>query len=647
MYEFSGANIEEKEILFLDPETNESYHIPLYMAERVETASVSVSHISTYPPRQLMGDWTRSDHEVVSSYTQSDFTGGGQIWDADEGSDLNRFWFGSLGTRHPGQMTLPLKSYYHEDPEDANLAIPLGDYGIDFYAAFGNKLVTATDVSHTEVAELEHVPVAKPSVVFTGTSNDPKLFIAMGPHGYQSWDGLNLSQLDTDVKPIQFLEWDEKLYALQGNGEVYESLTGHGDWDLKFRVPPQAEPRGLVEFYDAQDTPIPYVVCRNGVYAIDMSIGKAYKTKLDPPPHGDAGLAAATWREDLYVSYGIGVHQYTNNSIVAMGLDRDDGVPQWMDGRIASMASGYNGMYALVQGVQLPTAYLEPSFITDLSWHDFYMSPSRSQPVLMMWDGNGWHAVWVPEDATRQPTSLVISTQSGRERLWWGVGNRLYWQDVHHMYYNPKQRQPDATYEKSGWIETSIYDYSMKGQEKILHQIEAMASNCSPTERIIIEYKRDEGNWVQLPQITSDTFTHKHLFKIGPKGMFPDNVTPRFDGEPFVNLRIRIRMERDPDDSSKTPILESFSSVFHKLMSPFKAFSAVIGIPHSHSNREYKGRTQVELIRFVDRMVTAKTMVPMCYGGQWRSVRFAGANGEDHDGVDLSGTRTISVLEVL
>ncbi len=646
-FSYTGANQDPNEIIFMDPDTDEVYHVPLYREGKDVNPSVEVSNISTYPPRQLMGDWTRNAHEVVSSFIQSDFTGGGQIRDADEGADLNRFWFGTLGTRHPGQMTLPLRSPFHEDPEEENIAIPLGDHGIDFYASFGKRLVRVTDVAVTDVDELEHVPVAKPAVRFTGSSGQTRLYIPMGSHGYQHWNGAALSSLIDDVAPIEFCEWDNKLYALQSNGEIYESLDGETGWTLKTSVPPDSEPRGMLVFYNASDDPTIYVICRRGVFSIDMSLGKAYKTKLDPPPHGDAGLAAITWREDLYVSYGIGVHQYTGDSIIAMGLDRNDGVPRWLDGRICSMASGYSAMYALVQGYQAAEATLEPSFITDLSWHDFYMSPSSTRPALMMWDSFGWHSAWVPENNTRQPTSLLISTQTGRERLWWGVGNRLYWQDVWHQYYNPEQRQPDAQYEESGWLETSLYDYSMNGQEKIFQAIEVMAHSCTNDEKIMVDYQLDNGPWVRIAEITQDTVNRLHQFKIGHNGFFPDAVTERFDATPFIDLQVRIMMERG-SDPTKTPVLESLGILFQKVMSPLRAFSAVIGIPEDVTiGREHKGRTQAEIVAFLDRMVHMNKLIPMCYAGKWRSVRFAGSNGTDHSGVEFTGFRTISVLETL
>lgn len=647
MHSFDGALMDPGEVIFIDPYTEETYHVPL-MPNNQGERDVSVSHISTYPAKQVMGDWLRSDHDVLSSFVQSDWTGGGQIWNSDEGADLNRFWFGTLGTRHPGQTTLPLRSYYHEaddDPDGLKLAIPMADYGQEFYASFGLDLCTVTDQAAVIKATLDHVPVARKSGVFTGTSGQTRLYIPMGSHGYQHWNGVTLSALLTDVEPIDFQEWDDKLYALQLNGEVYESLTGEGDWQLKFSVPPDSDPRGITVFYDAQNKPTIYVITRKAVYAADLSLGKAYRTKLDPPPHADAGLAVADWREDLYVSYGIGVHQYTGDSIIAMGLDRNDGIPQWLNGRICSMAKGYNGLYCLIQGYQGVEEMLDPSFITDLSWYDFYMSPSSSQPALMMWDGVGWHSVWIPENALRQPTSLYISSQPGHERLWWGIGNRLYWQDVHHMYYNPAQRMPSAEYEEDGWLETSIYDYSMDGQEKIFYALEVMCNSVSSTERIIVEYKIDNDPWVQLPHIDSAPPRDRKVFKIGEKGMFPDHLTPRFDGTPFIDIRFRIRMERGLD-STRTPVLESIASIFHKVMGPLKAYSMVTGLSSEHENREYKGRSMVEITQFLDRMVASRYLVPMGYGGRWRNVRFAGSSGTDQDGVSQSGIRTISVLEV-
>lgn len=56
-----------------------------------DSATVNTSHIGTYPPKQVIGDWTRTSHEVLSSFVQSDTTGG-EIRGAVECTDLGRLW---------------------------------------------------------------------------------------------------------------------------------------------------------------------------------------------------------------------------------------------------------------------------------------------------------------------------------------------------------------------------------------------------------------------------------------------------------------------------------------------------------------------------------------------------------------------------
>ncbi len=636
---FQGRFLEEKEVLFLDPDTNEPFHVPLNKDNPV----VNVSHIGTYPPKQVMGDWTRADHEVLSSYVQADFVGGGQVRYADEATDQSRFWFGNLSTLHPYQTALPLETGAHLGD---GVAIPLGDFNGSFYAAFGTRLVRATHTTITDIDDLAEVPMSKPGVAFTGTHGTSRFFIPMGSHGYQIFDGATLSPLITDVLPIQFLEWDNKLYALQATGELFESLDGESDWVEKLAIPPEAEARGLIEFYDRQDNPTIHIYSRRAVYGCDLSLGKAYRTELDPPPHHDAALGASKWRTDLYVSYGVGVHQYTGNSIIAMGLDRNAGLPKELKGAITSLAEGYNGLYALVRGTSvLEEDAATQTLITDGGWHDIYLPPTRSQSAVMMWDSFGWSTVWLSEDTNNAPSSLLISTASGAERLWWGYGKTLHFQDIHHMYYNPEQRPEGVRYAKEGWMELSTMDFAMAGQTKILYALEVMTKNLTTTETVQLEYRIDDGDWIPLPVLRTQPLGKKTVFYMGENGTFPDGLTPRFDGVPFNDLTLRVNLARG-DDPSKTPILESVAVVYHKLMGSLLAYQLQTPLG-SDEFKVWKNHTAPEVINFLHRMVSGKKLVPMLYAGKWRSVRFAGVSGDNTDGMDFSGNRLVSVLEVL
>lgn len=636
---FGGSHLDEKEVLLLHPETNEPFHIPL----DPEDPRVHVSHVGTYPPKQVIGDWTRADHEVLSSWVQSEFVGGGQMEHADEAADQSRFWFGTLETRHPYQMALPLRTLKHEGE---GTAIPLGDLNGQFYAAFGTTLCRVTATTVVEVAELEQVPMPKPALAFTGHTNQTRLYIPMGSHGYQIFDGATLSSLITEIAPIQFLEWDEKIYGLDADGVLWESLEGEGDWSEKLRVHRDNEVRGMIVFYDKQDNPTPHIISRRAVYGCDMSLGKAYRTELDPPPHHDAGLAAAKWRTDLYVSYGVGVHQYTGQSIIAMGLDRDYGLPRELRGAIVSMAEGYNGLYALVRGSTVPVGGEHvQGLITDAGWHDLYVPPGNARSAVMMWDGFGWSTVWLSDDTKNAPSSMVISTAPGFERLWWGYGNTLLYQDVHHMYYNPVQRPEEVEYAEEGWLTTATLDFSMAGTKKILHQIELMTRNVTSTETIAVEYRVDSGSWKPLGTVTVQPEDKRTIFRVGANGTFPDGQTPRFDGEPFNDLTLRFRFKRGADPS-KTPLLESYAVIYHKLMGGLIAFqfSTPLGLPRF---AEYKNHTAGEILAFFEECITAEKLVPFLYAGKWRNVRFAGASGDNRDGVLYSGNRIVSLLEVL
>src|SRR3990167_8685907 len=56
--------------------------------------------------RIVIGDAQFDSDEVLSVDIMTDFSGGGQILDRNEGSDQGRFWWSTLHTRDPFALTL-------------------------------------------------------------------------------------------------------------------------------------------------------------------------------------------------------------------------------------------------------------------------------------------------------------------------------------------------------------------------------------------------------------------------------------------------------------------------------------------------------------------------------------------------------------
>lgn len=634
-----GKYSEAGEVVLIDPVTDEAWHLPLVPAP--DSGTVNASHIGTYPPKQVIGDWTRASHEVLSSYVQSDTTGGGQIRDANESTDQGRFWFGTADTQWPHQIVLPPLTTTILAPGDQAVAMLLGDYQSTCLAAFDTTLCQIAPSGATVVGTALAAPPVARGVPFQGTGT-LRFFIPLGVSGLQTWDGTAVGAVDATIPAVALLEYDTKLYAFCTDGTIRESLDGT-TFATKVTIDGSHTPRFLIGFYDRQGNPALHAVTNRAVFGIDLSVPKAYQTQLAPPPHPDAALAGDVWRTDLYVSYGIGVHRYTGDTISAMGLDRDDGLPKEYRGSIVGLANGYNALYALVRGIPPPTG--TESFISDLSRKEPVFPTSNVASLVMLWNGFGWHTVWssngIPPATAH---NILISTAGDGYRLWWSYGATLYTVALARTFFNPRQRTGTETFAPSATLEYSTLDMDMTGLDKIYASIELRTQDCTPTETITVDYKFDDGDWQTLGTITGEGEKGTTRLRLGAHGTFPGVDDLRFDGVPADRITVRVTLDRDPDDATKTPILESMAIIFHKVMGTLSAYQFTVDC--TNVDQYPGGRTARERQLFLDRLLGLKQLIPMQHQGVWRTVRLAGVSGRDRTGQDVGGDRTVAVLSV-
>lgn len=629
------------EVVMLDPETNEKWHLPI-LKQGQSISGVRFSGLGTYPPKQAIADWTRSHHEVLSSFTQSDTTGGGQIKESNESIDLSRFWWATLDTQHPRQVTL--LPQYKVIAGPGGICIPLGDYGTSQkLVAFGTALHRVTDTGTVSVGTLAHVPLVTEGTSYDGGFGSVRFWIPMGTNGFQVWDGATLSLVFTDIKPLHFMEYNGNLYALTVDGKVMESITGTSAWVEKARVDRSTEPRKMVKFYDRSDNFTLHILTKRGVYAVSINDAKAYETRISPPPHPNAARTGAVWRTDLYISYGISASLYTGNSIVPVGLDRGFGLPAEVKGYITDFVDTQNFLLALVRGRPTPTVD-QLNVQSDLGRYDVHVPGATSSSYIMLWNAFGWHTLWTSEEVTDTPSHMVMTVANDTYTLHWGIGNNLYTMELSPDFHTPEMRDSSIRFHTHGMIEYAELDMSMVGLPKLYIALEIRAKDLSPTETITVEYKIDNGPFRVLAVLNHNNVKYKmHRYQLGYQGTMPDNVTPRYDGETGDTITVRCSMVRG-SDATKSPMLESMGIVFHKLMGVLNSYQFIVDCTDVD---EYAGKTARERQLWLQKWVRGHKLIPFLHQGIWRSVRFAGVSGEDNTGVDLKGDRSVALLEVL
>jgi hypothetical protein len=614
-------------------------HLPIDVTDGF---GVSTSVLGVYPPKQIQGDYTRDSHQLLSAFIQSSFIGGGQIQTAQEATDIERFWWSTLETRHPRTLCLPALTTMVAGPNESSARV-LGDYNNATLASYGTELRLVESGSATGGATLNGTPVNK-GVAFAGTGST-RFFIPLGASGIDIWDGATVTH-DGTILAASIELFDEKLYVIETDGDIHYTVDGSTWTSGGVSLDASYTPRHLVSFYDRADQPCLHVVTERDVWAVNVDGPAMYKTQVQYPAHPDQGLASTVWRTDLYVSVGAGMHRYTGSVIAANGIDRDDGLPEEWKARFQDITGAYNGIYCLMRGVPSPTNDDAELYELDLGagGEDFYVNEASGTSFVCVWDGFGWHYLWGAE-ASGEPTSIFISGAGGGYRLWWGFAGNLYYQDLPIIFQNPKQIST-SSYAPSGFLETPWVDMNMTGSRKILASIEIDTLQCDSLNYADVYYETDDASTVSgtsgLIWLGMINTNGHHVFRFGENGLLPDDTTTRYDGQGFERIRLRFELNRDPDDVSKTPIMESYAISFMKRMGNLRAWEFIVDLGY---DGEYKGRGKDELRQYLEACVDDEVFMPFCHQDKWYSVKVSGVSGTDMSGMPLDGSRRINVVE--
>lgn len=604
---------------------------------------VGFVQLATFEPRFSIGDPTMDSDKYLSVWNQSSWTGGGQIEDINESSDLQRFRHGTLETRYPRMLTLPPETITASITSPVGDAIPVGDYAPSvttlFWAAFGTKLRywDTTTKAFIGGANIAAAPVNK-GVVF-----DNLLFIPQGGSGYDTWDGVTVTHSNT-VLPVSFVEWDDKIVALQTTGQI--SIWDGATWDSPFAMKLRGNriPRNLVVWWTPERIAAVFVVTNRDVWVADPLSQVLYRTGLRFPVHPDQGLGSAAWRDDaMYVSVGVGVHQLSMGGVVsAMGLDRDNGLPSDLRGAIVDLEPEYNGMLALVKGIGTVTIgsdatladVLEETMIFDAA-PIMPEASSQARSTLQRWTGQGWHTVWESTGATGNPTRVMVSEGDGEYRIWWGYGTSMYSQVLRRGFHNPKQGAELGIdrFAASGSIKTGRFDANMMMFRKLASHFECHLDPVS-TQTMEVRYQTDRTYpiWTTLGTITG-TGQQRLMFDLDGDGWH--------EGEAFRWIEFEYLFTST--NPLQTPVVMGVGLKFIKV--PLQTRSWTIVVPLTFPE-VWNGRGAREIADQLDDLASGETFFSFKHRDQTYRVRIAQSQGPEATGADLTGSRRVSLIEI-
>jgi hypothetical protein len=617
--------------------------------QRYPAVAVTPINLGRFQSKFTFGDPTVDSDDLISSWIQNSWRGGGQKLQLVEGADEERWWESTVQTEYPEALTLQDKTYTYTLVEGESV-FPVGDYNDRFHIAHGESLAYYDPVTDGE--EIVGAMTGTPTdfgVVYTG-----ELWIPLGTQGYVRFNGdtASLTTLN-DVLPLSFLIWDGRIVAIDTVGRfcVYDQIEGWSipdtaTWEGKRNSLPEEEnPRRLVMFHNRSGEPSVHVVTDRGVWSWDENVPRLYPTGLTFPPHPELGLGAASWRtENLYASAGIGVYAYNGTTVAPVGLDRNDGLPARLRGVITSLTPEHNGLIAMVRGAAAP-----PDTSDDLEAERglYYDTPPAFAPIAAassLWKltTGGWHCLWVNEEPDL-PTAVYISIAGGQYDMWWGVGDTLYRRRLRREFHTPEQAAKVGVdhFDPSGYLVTGIYDAGMRGFPKLASHLEVWLDDVfedgTSTGTVRVTYRTDRDvSWRLLGAVTAPGRTTLPFPTTSVNGIY--------EGEGFHWIQFRYDLSQPEGVPTLTPVVKSI--ILKHIKVPLTGRSWDVAMNFGHDTPMF-GMSPHQMRETLNAMVTQERFVRFTHQDINTRVLVAQVAGQESTGELPYGNLRVSLLEVL
>lgn len=608
---------------------------------------IGYANLATFSRKVVDGDYGRDSDELISAKIWTQFTGGIGVENNREGSDDGRCWYTTLYAQRPFQVTLSRKV-----TAVSGASYPLGDHANEFYAASATALYKwneTTDLLGSSLGTLSAAPVHR------GLSFNGKLYIPCGASGFHTWDGATVSAIQTTALPVNFAEWDNRLFALGTDGALKSSFDG-STWSTEAQLNTGLTPRRLVVWMDRTDQDTLFLITDRRVFAFDPTSGILIPTRLEVPAHPDNGRGATVWQpgEDLYIGFGLQVSRYSAGMSQIdpdVGPDRDEGLPDALRGRIVDLCAEHLGLLALLEGVSTSSTPATPASEFDAGHSDEPTEVSsvttNAYSALLQWNGFGWHPLWQSASASGSATFCAVSGASSAYRIWWGWNSGLYTVELPRSFASPRQqfRTGEGQFEASGYLDTGWYDGNMREFDKLASHIEVNMENGTSTETVLVEYRTDwNDGWTTLGTVNAKG---KTILPFGVQTLTDGSFFSY--GQVFRRIRFQLTFARTASDSKQTPVLDSL--VLKHIKLPLSGESFTVTLPLGGLPPEgWSGRTATQIKRDVENLLAKQGFIRMEHGQdpthRSHRVRIASVNGLDRTGEDDRGRRTIVVVGI-
>jgi hypothetical protein len=545
--------------------------------------------VSPFPAKITIGDYSRDDELVASSWVQTDWSGGFGVEKGRYPQDQDRFWYSTCETRWIRHLTLPPAVVRKPLAVDSSNHARSAQVPGVFYFALGQRLYTISG-SGLDITPRKNYPGSVTDLLYDGTGG--KLWIALGDAGdiETTTNGTNFTAVTGKrAKLLGFLGgW---VYILKPDSTV-EAWDGTG-WVAVGKFPlPESWVHQLFPYARPDGEETLYALCSDGLWVLDRSVNRWFKTQVSWPVGVPVGRACL-WRGEVYLPVGSSVLRWNGQVLASVGPDRDQGLPPEFPDLVRAVLPSHGWVLALVEGFSrgsVTRVTVQPSDALQLGLPESLqgvtyqvsggtVNPERDQVlaytgVLLASSGGGWS--FLAGEQLKTPLAVGVAEIAGASYALYHTGNQLCLVQLPASLHNPIQPKVLET-EPQGTLLTPWFDAGWAEIDKVALRLKVRSLRASPNLRVRVRYRTAPGPWTHLGWVTQPGETELDL---GVSGEYPV----------FRVIQIRLDLERLSGSLVDAPVIESVALSFLRRPDQRYAFQFTVDL-----SGEWRGRSAKEL----------------------------------------------------
>jgi hypothetical protein len=605
---------------------------------------VQPENVAQFAEKQVIGDFSKDDELIRSSYVLSDQRGGIGVKDMDEEQDFDRVWWSTSWVSTKGHLTLPILTTDATNPTGSDAQV-IVEFNNEVYVVFGKDLRRRVEGSNSWSSSLGTL-VTTPTDAIVHKS---KLYFACGSD-FNRYDGTTLTTgaaLGSAQPSRYFVEWNDHLYNLDDDGQMDFTQDEGVSWvtDALSRLP-SGSFTSLFKYHDGASPPTVFIYLgtKDGLWQHDNNQTSFIETRLPLPHHDFNCKGAAWWRQWAFVSSGMGVYEIDGGGNVRpMGLDRDQGVPQAYAGNIVQLIPGHNFLYAVVNATNASAAARE-GWGAVQGGGEFVMGGLGNTVIpentgfsyVARWDGYGWSIVHLSSSTDTPSLGGAVLTGQDLHRLWFSMDKTVKYVPLPTTLDNPLVVSTSVFAAQSENI-TGWFDADNEVETKLGAEATGFYEKMSDDEYITLDYglDGDDDTWTSL---TNDDFPDGKIDKNGEyKFIFAEG-----EGVAFQSIRFRETLYRG-STTTKAPDRRWLRLSYVKLLTPKYGFTVQVDC-----RRNYRFRTARAMVQALRAAERVQTMGSFSFRDQGASeshrVRISKMPGREIGGREQKGVYELTLI---